>query len=153
MTFSTPYWTKWQHHEETVVAKVQFCNPRLCSLFLVMWQFLQKSCTHWRFPLDCICSSHLWLDKMAVLHCILASFLCTRVENEPTLELVFSYYLTSISPWPDSSLAAHYLMFMADFDNPYGWHCLVPHRVTPHIRLHCHIAQLLSSSHSWRPWA
>lgn len=61
-----------------------------------------------------------------------------------TLEPMFSYYLPFISPSPASSLTAYYLMFMADFDSSYVWHCHVPHRVTLHVRLHCYIAQLLS---------
>lgn len=60
------------------------------------------------------------------------------------LEPMFSYYLPFISPSPASTLAARYLTFMADFDSPYGWRCLVPHRLTSRVGLHCHIAWLLS---------
>ena len=58
------------------------------------------------------------------------------------LEPMFSYYLPFIPPLPASSLAAHFLMFMADFDVPCVWRCLVPQKDTQCAGLHCFIAQL-----------
>lgn len=151
-TFCTPYWTKWQHCEETVVAKVLYLQASLS----VSW-----------------CVSHVTILLLALLYalkvpnglCMLQSFVVRQsgpLSSHPrlislrrgwewrslswwiacALEPMFSYYLPFIPPLPASSLAAHFLMFMADFDIPCVWRCLVPQRDTQCAGLHCYIAQL-----------